>query len=176
MSPRVSVVVAVYKGDPFLAEALDSARAQTIPDIELIVVDDGSTDTSAEVAQRHSCGVTGIRQPNQGPASARNQGVAAARGEYLAFLDADDLWPQGRLAWQLECFAQHPRTDMVQGRLQSFRKGDSGLEVLGHPHHARIECLGHRWQAIRMDQQITPADVDFVGQSQGHGLTGEGFR
>ncbi|MEZ5567994.1 MAG: glycosyltransferase family A protein [Halioglobus sp.] len=177
MSPRVSVVVPVHNGAPFLAEALDSARAQTIPDIELIVVDDGSTDTSAEVAQRHSCGVTVIRQPNQGPASARNQGVAAARGEYLAFLDADDLWPQGRLAWQLECFAQHPRTDMVQGRLQSFRRGDSGLEVLGHPHHAHSlsTALVRREAFLRvgpLDESLRYCeDVDWFFSASRTGLT-----
>lgn len=136
MTPRVSVVVPVYNGAAFLARALDSALVQNLPDMELIVVDDGSTDNSAEVAYRHPGEVSVIRQLNQGPAGARNRGVAQARGEYLAFLDADDLWPEGRLAWQLEYMVQQPLVDMVQGRLQSFRCNDNRFEALGEPHHA----------------------------------------
>lgn len=95
MSERgtVAVVIAVFNGEDFLAEALESVRAQTRPVDEVIVVDDGSTDRSAEIA-RGVPGVVVVQQENGGPAAARNRGIALARSDYLAMLDADDLWPR----------------------------------------------------------------------------------
>ncbi|HEX5852076.1 MAG TPA: glycosyltransferase, partial [Solirubrobacteraceae bacterium] len=87
--PSVSVIVPVYMGERFLADALDSVAAQTYAPLETIVVDDGSPDRSAEIAAGRP-GVRLIRQKNQGVAAARNAGLAAARGELLAFLDQDD--------------------------------------------------------------------------------------
>jgi hypothetical protein len=98
--PQVSVLVAVHNGARFLAEALESARAQTLRPLELIVVDDGSTDGSAAIAER--LGATVIRQANAGTAAAINATRDAARGELLALLDADDRWPADKLARQVE--------------------------------------------------------------------------
>jgi glycosyltransferase involved in cell wall biosynthesis len=92
----VSVIVPAYNAEPFIGEALDSAFAQHYDPLEVIVVDDGSSDRTAEVASCYD--VQLIRQPNRGPAAARNAGLALARGEYFAILDADDIWPDDRLS------------------------------------------------------------------------------
>ncbi len=92
----VSVIVPAYNAEAFIAEALDSAFAQDYSPLEVIVVDDGSSDRTSEVASRYE--VQLVRQPNRGPAAARNAGLALARGEYIAILDADDIWPADRLS------------------------------------------------------------------------------
>lgn len=102
-SARVSVVIPVYNGERYLAEALESVFAQTLPPHEVIVVDDGSTDGSAAIAGRYP--VTLIRRENRGPAAARNTGVAVCTGEYLAFLDADDTWMPEKLERQVALLA-----------------------------------------------------------------------
>ena len=100
-APAVSVVVAAYNAGRFLGGALDSVAAQTASGYEVVVVDDGSTDDTAEVARRHPVGVRLVRQPNAGSAAARNRGVAEARGRAVAFLDADDRWLPHKLDRQL---------------------------------------------------------------------------
>jgi GT2 family glycosyltransferase len=107
--PLVSVVVPVYNGARFLAAALESVFAQDYRPIEIIVVDDGSDDGSAEIARSFD-GVRYLFQNNQGQAAARNVGVHAARGEFVAFLDADDLMLPGKISAQLNYLLQHPET------------------------------------------------------------------
>lgn len=96
----VSVVIPCYNAERFLGEALAGVQAQTHPPLETIVVDDGSTDSSAAVAERFPS-VRVLRQANAGVAAARSRGLAAARGEWVAFLDADDRWRPAKLARQL---------------------------------------------------------------------------
>ncbi|NLI18358.1 MAG: glycosyltransferase family 2 protein [Actinomycetales bacterium] len=116
MSARGSVaaIVAVYNGEEFLAAALESVRAQTRPVHEVIVVDDGSTDRSAEIA-RGFPGVVLIQQHNAGPAAARNRGIAVARSDYLAMLDADDLWPANRTEVMAGLLDADPSLGLVIG-------------------------------------------------------------
>jgi hypothetical protein len=113
VSDRVSVVLTTYNGERWLPEALDSALAQTHPDVEVIVVDDGSTDGTAEVIERYEGRVRTIHQRNGGLAAARNAGVAAATGRYIALLDHDDLWHADALAVQVEVAGRHPSSGMV---------------------------------------------------------------
>lgn len=101
--PAVSVVIPCYNGAPFLREALASVLAQTHPVLEVTVVDDGSTDDSAEIAGSFGPPVRVLRQPNRGESVARNRGVRESRGEWIAFLDADDAWLPNRIEAQ---FAQ----------------------------------------------------------------------
>ena len=89
---RVSAIIPVYNGAATIVEAIDSALAQSYPSLEVIVVNDGSTDATAEVLRRYAERVKVIDQANGGIAAARNAGVAMANSEYLAFLDADDIW------------------------------------------------------------------------------------
>jgi glycosyltransferase involved in cell wall biosynthesis len=119
---RVSVVIPAYNTEAYLEECLESVRAQRGPfELEIVVVDDGSTDRSAEVASRHG-GVRVLRQPNCGPAAARNRGIAATSGEFVAFLDADDLWPAAALAARLEVLQRHPEAGLVFGDCRQFEE------------------------------------------------------
>jgi glycosyltransferase involved in cell wall biosynthesis len=111
----VSVVIPVFNGARFLAAALQSVADQSYRPLEIIVVDDGSTDGSGDVAARVA-GVRCLRQDNAGPAAARNAGMAAASGEFFAFLDADDLMAPGRLELQVGYLQDHPEVGCVLGR------------------------------------------------------------
>lgn len=102
--PAVSVLVPLYQSEPWIAAALDSALAQTMSDFEVIVVDDGSTDGGSELAREYAerdTRVRYLRQQNAGLPGARNTGLSVAKGEYVAFLDADDLWLPDKLERQL---------------------------------------------------------------------------
>lgn len=102
ISETVSVVVPCYNGEEYLRETLESALDQTVPPLEILVVDDGSTDASASIAEAFGDPVRVIRQPNQGESVARNRGIDEARGDWVAFLDADDQWLATKLERQLE--------------------------------------------------------------------------
>jgi len=112
-------VIGVYNAEAYLAEAVDSVLMQDYRPLELIVVDDGSTDGSGEVAQRYE-EVRLIQQANAGNGSARNTGLRAATGEFLAFLDADDRFTPGKLSLQMRALDEDPDLDMVFGHVQEF--------------------------------------------------------
>lgn len=114
----VSVIVPVWNGEPFLAEALASIAAQAHAPLDIVVVDDGSSDGTAAVARRFGAGVRYAYQDNAGPAAAKNTGLALARGELVTFLDADDLWPVDKLARQVARLAHDPGVDLVMGLTQ----------------------------------------------------------
>lgn len=120
---QVSVIIPVYNGAAYLMEAIESVRRQRRALLEIVVVDDGSTDESARLAESSS-DVKLIRKNRQGVAAARNAGIEAASGEYLAFLDADDLWPEGKLLAQLQAFEQDSSVHIVAGRVEEFGEGD----------------------------------------------------
>ena len=106
------MVVPVHDGRRFLPAALASIAAQTLAPLEILVVDDGSTDGSGEIAGGFS-GVTLRRQPQSGVASARNAGIAAARGDLIAFLDQDDLWAPEKLEKQVAVMRRRPELGYV---------------------------------------------------------------
>jgi glycosyltransferase involved in cell wall biosynthesis len=102
--PKVSAVIPAYNSEGFVADAIESILAQTIPVDEIIVVDDGSKDRTAEIASRFEC-TRVITQANAGQGAARNVGIREATGEWIAFLDADDLWMPEKMEIQLKCIA-----------------------------------------------------------------------
>ena len=119
--PLVSVVMPVWNGERHLAAAIESVLAQSWEPLELIVVDDGSTDASAAVAARYaSPRVAVLGQANLGTAAARNRGIAAARGELVAHLDADDVWPAQSLARRAAALVADPRADVAHGWVEEF--------------------------------------------------------
>jgi len=119
-TPLVSCIVPVFNGERYLGEALDSILAQTYCPLEVAVVDDGSTDGTAAVVASYGDRVSYLRQPNAGPAAARNRGLGAARGELIAFLDADDLWHPEKLARQMARFEARPELEFCVAHVQNF--------------------------------------------------------
>jgi glycosyltransferase involved in cell wall biosynthesis len=119
MNSLVSIIIPVYNGEKYLAQALESVAAQDYAPLEVIVVDDGSTDGTAQIAQSRA-GVRYTYQANQGSGSARNTGLAAATGDFIAFLDADDLWLPGKLHAQMEYLLEHPDVGFVLANMESF--------------------------------------------------------
>src|ERR1700722_20075762 len=114
--PLISVIIPAFNSASTLAESLQSVQAQTFKNFEAIIVDDGSTDETPDIA-RGFCAAdsrfTLIRQPNGGVSAARNNGLGRARGEWVAFQDADDVWFAEKLERQLELTRQHPDANFI---------------------------------------------------------------
>ena len=123
----VSVVIPCYNGAPFLRDTLGSATNQSHPPIEVLVVDDGSTDDSAAIADSFGPPVRVIRQENQGESVARNRGIDEARGSWIAFLDADDLWEPTKLQRQLEVAGTDALATHTEVRFFGDRDGVSNV-------------------------------------------------
>ncbi len=115
MTPRFSVVIPAHNASGTVGRAIASVCAQTSPAHEVIVVDDGSSDATADVARTFGGSVTVIRQANSGVAAARNAGARAASGDWLAFLDADDWYAPDRLRLHAEWLAEDPGLDFLTG-------------------------------------------------------------
>jgi glycosyltransferase involved in cell wall biosynthesis len=118
--PQVSAIIPCHNGERYVAETLRSVLRQQCPGIEIIVVDDGSTDRTREVVEAMGPAVRYLRQARGGAARARNSGVAQAAGTVLAFLDADDLWPDGALRALLDPLARDAGLGMVVGHMEQF--------------------------------------------------------
>jgi glycosyltransferase involved in cell wall biosynthesis len=128
-SPLISAIIPTYNARSFLPDAIASARAQRYPNLEILVVDDGSTDDTRQVVAEDS-GVRYFQKANGGASSARNFGLRQARGEMIAFLDADDQWPENKLAVQMQRLAGDPNLDIVSGRIQYLQlPGADPLEL-----------------------------------------------
>jgi glycosyltransferase involved in cell wall biosynthesis len=125
--PRVSVIIPTYQHRDFILRTLSSVFEQTLTDYEIIVVNDGSMDdTAALLAPLIESGrITYIEQPNQGQSRARNTGLARARGEYIAFLDDDDIWPPNKLASQVAFLDSSASIGMVGGTFQAIDEHDA---------------------------------------------------
>ncbi len=119
-SPLISCNVPVYNGERYLKEALDSILVQTYRPLEIIVVDDGSTDGTAEVVGSYGDQVRYLRQPSTGPPATRNFGLSAAQGKFVAFLDQDDVWRSEKLAYQMARFHTRPELDLCVTHVCNF--------------------------------------------------------
>ncbi|MEL6927407.1 MAG: glycosyltransferase family A protein [Cyanobacteria bacterium J06600_6] len=139
---KVSVIIPAYNGDRYLGEAIDSVLRQTYQDYEIIIVDDGSTDNTAQVAQQYGDSVRYLNQRNQGVAASRNFGLAAALGDYLAFLDQDDLFLPHKLAKQVELLDRDADLGIVNSGWQ-ICQGDDLPESLSSE-----EAAVQPWQQI----------------------------
>jgi glycosyltransferase involved in cell wall biosynthesis len=134
--PLVSCILPVYNGERYLAAALDSIVAQTHRPLQIIVVDDGSTDGTPALAAGHPFPIRYHRQPNAGPAAACNRGLALAAGEFIAFLEQDDLWHSHKLAHQLDALDRNPEREYCVTEIQDFWESALDTERLafaGHP-------------------------------------------
>ncbi|MEA5550657.1 glycosyltransferase family A protein [Anabaena cylindrica UHCC 0172] len=124
--PLVTVIIPVYNYANYIAATLDSVFAQTYRPIEVIVVDDGSTDNSAEIMLGYP-EVQYLYQSNQGVSVARNMAIAAAKGEFIAFLDADDLWKPDKLSLQIAYMLENPHIGITGTRAINFLESDTQL-------------------------------------------------
>ena len=146
MAGRVSVIVPFLNAKRFIGEAIESVLAQTYGNWELLLVDDGSADGSTEIAREYTARdparVIRLNYPDgrtRGPAAARNLGIASAKGAYLAFLDADDVWQPQKLERQVRMLESQPEVGMVYGTSQWWYSWDQKAE---DPERDYVEQLG----------------------------------
>lgn len=130
--PFLSVIIPVYNAERYVAEAVQSILAEQYPLLEILAIDDGSTDRSAEILKAFP-EVAYYHQTNKGPAAARNHGIKLAKGDFILFLDADDLFPEGKIRLQLSYFDQKPEIEMVMGKSQFIFENGSSKAVFRFP-------------------------------------------
>jgi len=121
--PQVSVIIPTYNRGWIIKEAVDSVLAQDYKGFELIVVDDGSTDSTSEILAAYGNDIKVLFQENKGVSAARNRGIAEASGQFIAFLDSDDLWLPQKLSTQIEFFNQTPDALISQTEEVWIRNG-----------------------------------------------------
>jgi glycosyltransferase involved in cell wall biosynthesis len=159
-APGISAIVPVRDGAPYVEEAIDSILAQTRPAREVIVVDDGSRDGTADVVLGYGDRVTLIRQEPQGVGAAVNSGLDAAQGELISFLDADDAWTPRKLELQCEPLERDPALDMVFGHVEQFISPD-----LSESERSQLRSVeGHQPAKLKGTMLIRREAVDRVGR------------
>lgn len=181
--PLVSVVIAAFDAERTLAETLGSVLAQDHPRIEVLVVDDGSTDGTAAVARAYGGPVQVHTQPHRGLGAAQNRGIAAATGEYLSFIDADDLWATDKTSRQLALLRSRPDVDIVFSHLEQFvTPGPDGSPRPALPDEQRVLAgysTGTMLLARATFDRVGPLSedavlstfIDWYGRAQELGLT-----
>ena len=146
----LSVIIPAWNAAPYLADAIASIRAQTWPVTEIIIVDDGSQDGTADVARSLGADLQLICQDNRGPAAARNRGLAAATGDFVTFLDADDLYVPEKVAWEMTALLADPTLEMALTFMQLFTDEPDGSRTwMRSPHFIfGFACGTYRRQAF----------------------------
>ncbi len=115
---EISVIIPVFNGERFLAEAIENVLSQGMSSIEIIVVDDGSKDNTSEIAAQYAKHIRYYYQDNQGPSAARNRGLLQAKGKFIAFLDYDDCWTENNLKILYQAHMDFPEADITMGKIQ----------------------------------------------------------
>jgi glycosyltransferase involved in cell wall biosynthesis len=156
MPPLISIVIPAYNAAAFLAEAVDSALAQSYPHTEILVTDDGSTDDTARILQRYDRHVTVLRhRHNRGLVAARDTAISIARGQFLAFLDADDVWHPDKLAAQMDALGSHV---LVHTRIVRIGADGQPLPDPAHPWQ-RTPLVGHCTARLIAHNTVTISSV-----------------
>ena len=154
--PKVSVLMPVYNGERFVAQAIESVLAQTLKDWELIVVNDGSTDRTAEILAIYSdARIVVVHQPNQGEAVARNVGLDHAQGEYVAFLDSDDAYLPHALAEHIRFLEAHPEFGVSLA--DGFFCNSDGHHLMTLSEHRPAVHSGDILEALVLDASVVGA-------------------
>jgi glycosyltransferase involved in cell wall biosynthesis len=170
--PLITAAIPVRDGEAYLAEAIESVLGQSLSCDQLIIVDNGSTDRSAEIAAGFGPAVEVVREPRPGIGAARNAALRAARGDYFAFLDADDLWEPRKTALQFAAFEAEPGLQLVFGHVRQFVSPDlaageaEGLRVPADPQPGQhigamlarrtaIEAIGPWPDDVRVSDGLT---------------------
>jgi glycosyltransferase involved in cell wall biosynthesis len=165
-SPQFSVIIPVYNSAKTLPRALESVLDQTWPAHEIIVVDDGSTDNSLQVANDFASKVRVIHQSNAGVSAARNRGADSATGDWLAFLDADDWYYPDRLRWHAEWIGRDTDLDFLTGDYQYRREDGSLISTSMELHPSGREMLGKAGgitEVVMESQEIGSFVADHFG-------------
>ena len=140
--PLVSIIIPCHNAAPWLAETLESALAQTWAEKEIILIDDGSTDSSGEIARSFKArGVRVLRQSNRGASAARNAGLAAAQGDFIQFLDADDLLAPDKIAVQMQRLAVSPPRYIASGPWVRFQRDPHEAVFVAEPNWRDLSGL-----------------------------------
>ncbi|MCT7980093.1 glycosyltransferase family 2 protein [Laspinema olomoucense] len=133
--PLISVIIPAYNAETYLSDAIESVFVQDYHSLEILVVDDGSSDRTAEIAKEYGDRIRYIYQNNAGPAAARNAGIKLAKGEILGFLDADDLWSENCVIELVNAFLENPSIQIAQGLIQELQLFDSKFEKTTPAYH-----------------------------------------
>ena len=163
--PLISVVIPVYNTAKYVTESIESAFAQTYSPIEVIAVDDGSTDSSLEVLESYGDRIQIIQQENQGCGAARNAGNAIARGEFVAALDSDDVWLPDKLERQMALMARCPDLDVIFGRGMVMDKHGHDLSIpipSAIPDSLQLCQVTSDGYVLEEDWFAVLADVNFI--------------
>ncbi len=128
--PLLSIIVPVYNSELFIKETIDKIYLQNYPKIELIIIDDGSTDKTAEIIQTNFPNVKYYFQENKGHASAKNKGLELSNGEYIIFLDSDDFWEENSLFILSEFLLKNPDTLIVEGKIREFSTQNNEIQFI----------------------------------------------
>jgi glycosyltransferase involved in cell wall biosynthesis len=136
---RISCVVPAHNAAAYLGEALTSILGQTYPPFEVVVVDDGSTDETVDIARRHGPPVRVISRECGSPAATRNVGIEASNGEFVAFLDPDDVWHEDKLRRQLDRFRARPELDCSVTHVRNFWSDALSEEAAKYRDHPRMQ-------------------------------------
>ncbi|MFC1657044.1 glycosyltransferase [Candidatus Moduliflexota bacterium] len=162
--PAVSVVIPVYNGEKHIREALESVFKQTYQDYEVVCVDDGSTDSSHEIIKGYGKRVVCCKQENAGPSSARNKAIRMSRGEFVAFLDQDDVWYPDKLEQQVGYLKRNPDVAMVHSNINismDDKVVHNGLEIGKRQYGSNVFeelCLGNFINSITVVIRRTVLD------------------
>ncbi len=132
-NPLISVIIPVFNGEKFIKNLLEHLNTQQYTNFEVIVIDDGSTDNTAKIIQNFSH-INYNYQENAGPAAARNHGLKLAMGEFIAFIDSDDLWPETHLTSLIEHFKNNHELSIVEGLIQELTLNNKQFEAKAPPH------------------------------------------
>lgn len=157
--PLVSVVIPVYNGARFLSQAIDSVLAQTYPAVEVVVVDDGSTDDSRALIAGYGDRIVAVHQNNGGVARARNAGIRAGRGELVAFLDQDDWWRPEKIAAQVRVFQSDPGIGLVHTGVAHYDQRAQAFVGRLNPHDAPHQLVGRCYERLLLGNGIYNATV-----------------
>lgn len=179
--PLVSVIIPVYNGARFLPDAVQSVLAQNYPAVEIIVVDDGSSDNIDEVVAGLTVNVRYFKQANAGAAAARNRGIKDASGDFIAFLDVDDLWPESKLASAIDAFERNDKLDVIQGyaQLMEYSEQTGRYEYIGNPRESFPHYIGAALYRSRAFERVGlydttlqfAEDTDWFKRADETGLT-----
>lgn len=178
-SHLLSVVIPVYNGEKFILECLENIQNQRVASLEILVVDDGSTDRTRAIAEKCSIPLRYFYQSNQGPAAARNRGIEEAKGEFLCFQDVDDLFPQNVLPKLIDTLTRNPGLDRVRGFTQTvvWEAQKRLWESIDHPIDRWIALTGgvfrretfDKFGWLRTDLHFSE-DLDWTMHARARGL------